>query len=123
MVRVKRGITAHKRRKRLLKLAKGFHWSRKSKYRLAKEGLLHSLKYAYRDRRNKKRDFRQLWQIRINAAAKNLGLSYSKFIYLLKKKNIELDRKVLSNLAKDHPKIFAKIAEEAKTEEAKKAKE
>lgn len=114
MVRVKRGITAHKRRKRLLKLVKGFHWSRKSKYRLAKEGLFHALKYAYRDRRNKKRDFRQLWQIRINAAVKSLGLSYSKFIYLLKKKKIGLDRKVLSNLAKDHPKIFAKIAEKVK---------
>ncbi len=114
MVRVKRGVAAHKRRKNLLELAKGFHWSRKSKYRLAKEGLLHALKYAYRDRRNKKRDFRQLWQIRINAAVKSLGLSYSKFICLLKKKNIELDRKVLSNLAKDYPKIFKKIAEGVK---------
>lgn len=114
MVRIKRGKTAHKRRKRLLKLTKGFRWSRKSKYRLAKEGLLHAFKYAYRDRRNKKRDFRQLWQIRINAAAKSLGLSYSKFIYLLKKKNIELDRKVLASLAEDHPKIFAKIVEEIK---------
>ena len=114
MVRVKRGKTAHKRRKRLLKLAKGFHWSRKSKYRLAKEGLLHALKYAYRDRRNKKRDFRRLWQIRINAAVKSLGLSYSKFINLLKKKKIGLDRKVLAGLAKDHFKIFEKIVEEVK---------
>ena len=114
MVRVKRGATAHKRRKRLLELTKGFRWSRKSKYRLAKEGLLHAFKYAYRDRRNKKRDFRRLWQVRINAAAKESGLSYSKFIHLLKKKKIELDRKVLAALAKDHAKVFAKMVEEIK---------
>lgn len=114
MVRVKRGKPAHKRRKRLLKLAKGFHWSRKSKYRLAKEGLLHALKYAYRDRRNKKRDFRQLWLMRISAATKDLGISYSRFISLLRKKHIELDRKILAGLAKDHPKIFKKIVEEIK---------
>ena len=114
MVRVKRGKTAHKRRKRLLKLAKGFRWGRKSKYRLAKEALLHAFKYAYRDRRTKKREFRKLWQIRINAAARSFGLSYSKFIYLLKRKKVKLDRKILATLAKDHPKIFEKIVEKIK---------
>jgi len=115
MVRVKRGKTAHQRKKRLLKLAKGFRWSRKSKFRLAKEALLHAFKYAYRDRRTKKREFRRLWQIRINAASRNLGLSYSKFIHLLKQKNIQIDRKILALLAKDHPKIFEKVVEEAKS--------
>jgi len=115
MVRVKTGKTAHKRRKRLLKLAKGFKWSRKSKFRLAKEGLLHAFKFAYRDRRTKKREFRKLWQIRINAACRELNISYSKFIHLLKQKNIQLDRKVLAILAKDHPKIFEKIVEKAKS--------
>ena len=114
MVRVKTGKTARKRRKRLLKLAKGFRWSRKSKYRLAKEALLHAFKYSYRDRRTKKREFRKLWQIRINAAVKKLGLSYSEFIYLLKKGSIQLDRKVLAVLAKDHPKIFEKVVEKIK---------
>ncbi len=114
MVRVKRGTTAHKRRKRLLKLTKGFKWSRKSKYRLAKEGLLHAYKYKYRDRKVKKREFRKLWQQRINAAVRQQGLTYSKFIHLLKQNNIELDRKVLSELAKDEPKIFENIVENVK---------
>ena len=114
MVRVKRGTTTHKRRKRLLKLAKGFKWSRKSKYRLAKEGLLHAFKYAYRDRRTKKREFRKLWQIQINAGARQHGLPYSKFIYLLKNNKIEIDRKILSELAKKHPEIFEKIVEKVK---------
>lgn len=115
MVRVKRGTTAHKRRKRLLKQAKGFRWSRKSKYRLAKEGLLHAFKYAYRDRRTKKREFRKLWQIQINAAIRPFELSYSKFIHLLKQKNIEIDRKILATLAKEHPEIFEKIVGKVKS--------
>jgi large subunit ribosomal protein L20 len=114
MVRVKRGKTAQKRRKRLLKEAKSFRWGRKSKYRAAKEALLHAGKYAYRDRRNKKRDFRRLWQIQINAACRQNGLSYNKFIHGLKKNKIELDRKVLSQLAKEQPKIFEKIIEKVK---------
>ena len=114
MVRVKRGKTAHKRRKHLLKYAKGFRWGRKSKYKAAKEALMHARKYAYRDRRVKKREFRKLWQIRINAACRKLGISYSRFIHNLKQKNIELDRKILSTLAKDYPKIFEKIVEEIK---------
>jgi len=114
MVRVKRGKTANKRRKRLLKLAKGFRWSRKSKYRLAKEALLHAFKYAYRDRKAKKREFRKLWQIQISAAVRPLGFSYSKFIHLLKEKKIELDRKTLATLAKKHAEVFEKIVEKVK---------
>ena len=114
MVRVKRGKTAHKRRKRLLKLAKGFRWSRKSKYRLAKEGLLHAFKYSYRDRKAKKREFRKLWQVQINAAARNHEIPYSKFIHLLKQNEIEIDRKILSQLGKEYPDIFTKIVEKIK---------
>ena len=114
MVRVKRGKAAHKRRKNLLKYAKGFRWGRKSKYKAAKEALMHAWSYAYRDRKVKKREFRKLWQIRINAACKQAGISYSRFIHNLKQKNIELDRKILSTLAKDHPKIFEKIVEKVK---------
>lgn len=114
MARVKRGKTAHQRRKRLLKLAKGFRWSRKSKFRLAKEALFHAFKYSYRDRRTKKRDFRRLWQVQLNAACRAHGLSYSKFIHNLKEKNILLDRKILSQLAREHSHIFAKIVEKTK---------
>jgi len=114
MVRVKRGKTARKRRKHLLKYAKGFKWGRKSKYKLAKQALEKAWSYAYRDRRVKKREFRHLWQIQISAACKNLGISYSKFIGGLKKKKIELDRKILAELAKNHPKIFEKIVEKVK---------
>ena len=106
MVRVKRGKLAHKRRKHLLKYAKGFRWGRKSKYRLAKEALMHAWKYAYRDRKVKKRDFRQLWQLQINALARKNGINYSKLIHGLKENKIELDRKILSELAKKHPEIF-----------------
>ncbi len=114
MVRVKRGKAAHKKRKKLLKYTKGFRWGRKSKYKAAKEALLHAWSYSYRDRKVKKREFRKLWQIRINAACKQAGTSYSRFIHNLKQKNIELDRKILSTLAKDYPKIFEKIVEEVK---------
>ena len=111
MVRVKRGKTAKKRRKRLLKRAKGFRWGRKSKYRAAKEALLHAGEYAYRDRRNKKRDIRRLWQTQINAARRKKRLSYSKFINNLKTNKIESDRKILAEVAKKHPEIFEKILE------------
>jgi len=114
MVRVKRGKIAHKRRKRLLKHAKGFHWGRKTKYRQAKEALYHAWEYAYRDRRAKKREFRKLWQIQINAACRKSGISYSKFIAGLKKNKISLDRKILADLAKNHSEIFEKIVERAK---------
>lgn len=114
MTRVKRGTTAHKRRKRLLKHAKGFRWGRKSKYKAAKEALMHAWTYAYRDRKVKKREFRKLWQIQINAACRELGISYNKFIFGLKEKKIELDRKVLSELAKEKPEIFKQIVEKVK---------
>ncbi len=114
MVRVKRGKTAHKRRKNLLKHAKGFKWGRKSKYKAAKEALMHAWSYSYRDRRNKKREFRKLWQIRINAFCRKSDLSYSRFIHDLKEKKIELDRKILSDLAKDNPDILEKVIEKTK---------
>ena len=114
MARVKRGKIAHKRRKHLLKYAKGFRLGRKSKYRLAKEALEKAWKYAYRDRKVKKRDFRALWQVKIGAVTRSVGLSYSKFIHLLKKKNITLDRKILATLAKEKPDVFKKIIEKVK---------
>ena len=111
MVRVKRGKIAHKRRKNVLKHTKGFRWARKSKYKAAKEALLHAWSYAFRDRRAKKRDFRKLWQIKLNSACRKFDLSYSKFINLLKKNKIELDRKILAQLAEKHPKDFKKLEE------------
>jgi len=115
MPRVKRGTTAHKRRKNLLKHAKGFKWGRKSKYRLAKDALRHAWSHAYKDRKRKKRDFRQLWNIKINAGCRAEGLTYSKFIALLKKANIDLDRKILADLAEHNPEIFKKIVEQVKS--------
>ena len=115
MVRVKRGKIAHKKRKYLLKYVKGFRWGRKSKYRAAKQALLKAWSYAYRDRRAKKREFRALWQIQINAACRKYGLPYNKFIYGLKQKRVELDRKILAQLAQNHPEIFEKIVEEIKS--------
>jgi len=114
MVRVKRGKSAHKRRKYILNEAKGFRWGRKSKYKLAKEALLHAWKYSYRDRKVKKRDFRALWQAQINASCRQFGISYSKFIHNLKENKIELDRKILADLAKNHPQIFKEIVEKTK---------
>ena len=109
MPRVKRGTTAKKRRKHVLQHAKGFKWGRKSKYRLAKDALRHAWTYAYRDRKANKREFRALWQIQINAASREQGVSYSKFMGQLKKKNIVLDRKVLAQLAEQKPEAFAAI--------------
>ena len=109
MVRVKKGKRAHKRRKKIIAQTKGFRWGRKSKYRQAKEALYHALEYAYRDRRTKKRNFRQLWQSQINSACRNLGLPYGRFLHGLKKNKIALDRKILATLTKDHPQIFEKI--------------
>ncbi|PIR42113.1 MAG: 50S ribosomal protein L20 [Candidatus Yanofskybacteria bacterium CG10_big_fil_rev_8_21_14_0_10_37_15] len=109
MPRVKRGVTANARRKRLLKHAKGFMWTRKSKFRQAKEALLHAWSFQFADRKKKKRNFRRLWQIKINAGARENGLSYSKFINHLKKQKIELDRKILSDLAENNPDIFKQL--------------
>ena len=113
MVRVKRGQIAHKRRKNILKEAKGFRWGRKSKYKQAKEALYHAWSYAYRDRKTKKRDFRKLWQIKISSACKENNISYSKFIAFLKKSKIELNRKMLSQLLQSYPEIFQKIIKKA----------
>ena len=99
MPRVKRGTTANKRRAKVLKYAKGFSWGRKSKERTAKEALLHAWTHAFRGRKEKKRVFRQLWSVKINAAVREEGLSYSKFIAALKKANIQIDRKILADLA------------------------
>ena len=114
MVRVKRGIIAHKRRKHLFKYVKGFKWARKSKFAAAKDALYHAWKYAYRDRRTKKRDRRALWQTQINAACRKPGISYSKFIFALRKNKIELDRKILTDLVQNHSEIFEKIIEKVK---------
>ena len=109
MPRVKRGTQHVKRRKSLMEKTKGMMWGRKSKIKLAKIASIKAGVYAYRDRRNKKRTFRQLWQLRINAGVRPEGLSYSRFMDLLKKAGVELDRKILSNLAAKQPNIFKSI--------------
>ena len=114
MPRVKRGVTAHARHKKILDLAKGYRGRRKNVYRVAKEAVMKAGQYAYRDRRQKKRQFRALWIARINAAARESGLSYSVFMNGLKKAAIEVDRKVFADLAVFDKPAFAKIAEQAK---------
>jgi len=114
MTRVKRGVQKRNRKKRIIRHAKGYKWGRKSKYRAAKDALKHAWVYAYRDRRAKKRAFRQLWNIRINAGCRAQGLPYSRFINGLKKNKIELDRKVLAELAMNHPEIFSEIVKKVK---------
>lgn len=109
MTRVKRGTTANKRRKNILKHTKGFRWGRKAKYKLAKDAVRHAWTFAYRDRKVKKREARQLWQIKIGVACKKYGSSYSKFIKQMKDAKIELDRKVLAELIEKNPEIFEKI--------------
>jgi len=114
-MRVKKSVASRKRRKRLLKQAKGYWGRRKNNIRRAKETLLRALSYAYRDRRQKKRDFRRLWIVRINAAVRPYDLSYSKFIAALKKAEIDLDRKSLSELAIRDPESFKVVVETAKS--------
>ncbi len=114
MPRVKNAVSSRKRRKRILKLAKGYRGARSKLIRIATESVNRALNYAYRDRKAKKRDFRRLWIIRINAAARMNNISYSKLINGLKKANIELDRKVLSELAISDPNGFSKIVELAR---------
>ena len=114
MARIKRGVHGLKHRRKVMKLVKGFRAARRRNYRVANEALLHSLAYAYRDRRVRKRDFRSLWIARINAAARLSGLSYSRFMNGLKKANIELDRKVLADIAVFDSAGFAALAEQAK---------
>lgn len=110
-MRIKRGFKARRRRKKVLKLAKGFRGGRSKLFRTAADAVDKSLMYAYRDRRQRKRDFRRLWIARINAAARMNKLSYSKFMHGLKMANIDLDRKVLADLAITDPAGFAKIAQ------------
>jgi large subunit ribosomal protein L20 len=115
MARVKRGPKGRQRKKRILKLAKGFRGSRKNRFRIAIHVVKRALRYAYRDRRVKKREFRQLWITRINAAARACGLKYSQFMNGLKKANIEIDRSCLAELAVQDGKAFASLAEQAKS--------
>ncbi len=109
MTRVKRGVISNRRRKRLLKHTKGFLWTRKSKFRQAKEATLHAWSFQFADRKKKKRTMRNLWTIRINAAARQHGTSYSQLINKLKKANIELDRKILSDLVEHEPAVVDQI--------------
>jgi len=114
MARVRRGFKKKNRRKKILKLAKGYYGSRSKLYRTAKETVEKALAYAYRDRKVRKRNFRQLWIIRINAAARLNDLKYSSFINGLQKAGIELDRKILAELAVSNPEAFTQLAEKAK---------
>lgn len=114
MTRVKRGTIAHKKRERLLKYTKGFRWGRKSKEALAKEALLHAWEHAFRGRKEKKRNFRALWNVKIGAASRAAGTKYSELISKLKKAGIKLDRKILADLAEHEPKVFVKVAEKVK---------
>ncbi len=115
MPRVKKGGKQRKeRKKKLIKEAKGYRWQRSKKYRAAKEARLKALRYAYRDRKVRKREKRKLWQAQINAACRQHGLPYSEFVNLLKKQDIALNRKVLAELAKTKPDIFQKIVDKVK---------
>ena len=116
MPRVKRGVTAHARHKKVLDLAKGYRGRRKNVYRVAKEAVMKAGQYAYRDRRQKKRQFRALWIARINAAARECGLSYSVFMNGLRKASIEVDRKVLADIAVFDKPAFGKLVEQAKAQ-------
>ncbi|OGN27328.1 MAG: 50S ribosomal protein L20 [Candidatus Yanofskybacteria bacterium RIFCSPLOWO2_01_FULL_49_17] len=114
MTRVKRGVQASRKRKRLLKHTKGFMWTRKSKERQAREALLHAWTFQFADRKKKKREFRKLWTIKLNAAARQNGTTYSKLINRFLKAGIRLDRKVLADIAEHEPEVFSKIVSAAK---------
>ncbi len=116
MTRVKRGVVAKARHKKILKLAKGYRGRRGNVYRVAKEAVMKAGQYAYRDRRQRKRQFRSLWIVRINAACRELGLSYSNFINGLTKAQVSVDRKVLSDMAIEDKNAFAKFVEIAKSQ-------
>lgn len=118
MARVKRGVHAKKKHKKILELAKGYRGAKSKTFRAAKEQVMKSLTYAYRDRKARKRDFRKLWIVRINAAARQNGLSYSRLVSGLKMANAEIDRKILSDMAISDPEAFAKLAEIAKKQVA-----
>ncbi|NOR69346.1 MAG: 50S ribosomal protein L20 [Methylomarinum sp.] len=119
MARVKRGVTARARHKKILKQAKGYYGARSRVYRVAKQAVIKAGQYAYRDRKQKKRQFRALWIVRINAAARLCGMSYSRFINGLTKANVAIDRKVLADIAVRDMEGFAKIAEIAKANQSK----
>ena len=114
MARIKRAVNAHKKRRKVFKLAKGYWGSKSKQYRTASEQVRRSLHYAYEGRKMRKRDFRRLWIVRINAAARLSGMSYSTFINGLKKKNIDVNRKMLADLAVNDPAAFAQLVEIAK---------
>lgn len=116
MPRVKRGVIAHAKHKKVIAAAKGFRGRRGNVFRVAKEAVMKAGQYAYRDRRNRKREFRALWIARINAAARELGMSYSVLMNGLKKASIEVDRKMLADLAVKDKLAFAKIADQAKAQ-------
>ncbi len=118
MPRVKRGVTARARHKKILKQAKGYYGARSRVYRVAKQAVIKAGQYAYRDRKQRKRQFRALWIVRINAAARTCGISYSRFINGLSKANVAIDRKVLADLAVRDIEAFAKIAEIAKANQS-----
>ena len=113
-MRIKRGVNAVKKRRKILKLAKGYFGAKSKNYRIARQAVMKSFNYAYIGRRLKKRDFRNLWIARINAAARANGMSYSKFMYGLKKANVELNRKVLADIAVNDAQSFAQLVETAK---------
>jgi len=113
-MRVKRGVNASAKHKKILKLAKGMQHNRTRSYRLAKQAVIRALQYSYRDRRNKKRDLRSLWITRINAAARELGTTYGKMIAGLKSSDVQLDRKILAELAVSEPEAFSAVLKEAK---------
>ncbi|MDI9245058.1 50S ribosomal protein L20 [Marinobacter sp. CHS3-4] len=114
MARVKRGVVARRRHKKIMNQAKGYYGARSRVYRVAKQAVIKAHQYAYRDRRNRKRAFRALWIARINAGARANGLSYSRLISGLKKANVEIDRKVLADLAMNEQQAFAAVVEKAK---------
>jgi large subunit ribosomal protein L20 len=116
MARVKRGVVAHARHKKVLKQAKGYYGARRKVYRVAKQAVIKAGQYAYRDRRQRKRQFRRLWIVRINAASRQFGLSYSRFMDGLSKAGIEVDRKVLADLAVHDIAAFGALVEKAKAE-------
>ena len=118
MARVKRGVTTHARHKKVIKAAKGYYGRRKNTFRTAIQAVEKAGQYAYRDRRNKKRDFRALWIQRINAAAREHGMNYSRFMDGLKKVGYDLDRKILADIAVHEPEVFKSIVEQVQAAQA-----
>ncbi|HLL61011.1 MAG TPA: 50S ribosomal protein L20 [Candidatus Nitrosocosmicus sp.] len=114
MARVKGGLTTRRKHKKILDMAKGYRMTRHKQIKKAKEAVLHAGEYAFHGRKLKKREFRKLWIIRLNAAVRNYGMKYSQFIKNLKTNNIELDRKILSQIANEYPKVFEKIVEKVR---------